>query len=72
MTEAQFITLSLALAVLISLTTLPHSIQQMLPSVAASPLPGFFPLAFQTVRLWDVNELFTCVSPFLPLKHSSE
>lgn len=72
MTEAQFITLSLALAV-----HFPHNAAPQHPAnvgFSSCFCTAFFsfPLAFQTVRLWDVNELFTCVSAFLPLRHSSE
>lgn len=31
----------------------------------------FFFLHLQTVRLWDVNELFTCASTFVPLNSSN-
>lgn len=69
MTEAQFITLSLSLAVHFPYNAAPqHPANVAFSSCFSTAF--FFPLAFQTVRLWDVNELFTCVSAFLPLKNT--
>lgn len=33
---------------------------------------SFFCLHLQTGRLWDINELFTCISTVVPLKRSNE